>query len=108
MTREISQLLNALKRNSARRAMEMMNLSIALGGLGCVAKDSTVVETCMKKAKRAYGTALTKGKRTFTVKECSNFEYKSFRAETLIAELQERLANEGPRYCKGPASEACR
>jgi hypothetical protein len=94
MTVETSQLLNAFKRNSVRWAIQMINLSIALAELGCVAKDPHIAEACMVKAKRAYGTALTKGKRSFTAKECSDFEFKSFRAETLIAELDLRLANQ--------------
>jgi hypothetical protein len=56
----------------------------------------------MVKAKEAYGLALTKGRRAFTAKECSDFEFKSFRAETLITELQERLAN---RQIAQPADE---
>jgi hypothetical protein len=93
MTGETSQLLDALKRNSAQWAMEMMNLSIALGELGRVASDPAVIESCMVKAKRAYGSALTKGTRAFTVEECSDFEHMSVRAEMLITELQARLTN---------------
>jgi len=100
MTAETS-LLNALKRNSAQWAMKMMNLSIALGELGRVASEPTVIEACMLKAKKAYGSALTKGKRAFTVEECSDFEYKSVRAEMLITELQARLTN---RPVAGPAN----
>lgn len=94
MSSETSQLLQALRRNSTRWAMEMIDLSIALGELGRVARDPCIIESCMVKAKKAYGTALTKGRRTFTVMECSDFEYKSSRAETLIAELESRLKNQ--------------
>jgi hypothetical protein len=100
MTGETS-LLNALKRNSAQWALKMMNLSIALGELGRIASEPIVIEACMLKAQKAYGSALTKGKRAFTVEECSDFEYKSVRAEMLITELQARLTN---RPVAGPAN----
>ena|SRR5665213_1401635 len=103
MTGETSELLNALKRNSAQWSMEMMNLSIAPGELGRVTSDPTVIESCMVKAKKAYGSALTKGKRAFTVEECSDFEYKSVRAEMLITKLQARLTN---REVARPANES--
>jgi hypothetical protein len=94
MTVETSQLLKALKRNSVRWAMRMVNLSITLGELGCVTSDTELGESCLMKAKKAYALALTKGRRAFTAKECSDFEFRSFRAETLIAKLEVRLANQ--------------